>query len=162
MINYLKLLIKNINTGKKAWFPYPFDMDEIRKTLHLKDNEYKIINYNSSMPIYLRQFTTIGIIEEDYEKYLSLPDYIRNNIDEISDVVGDIEDIVDAITKNKVTLYPNCKNEYDLAREMLKQRNDIPNDVKGSINLNSYIYDTTMNSDIIKTPDGIIVIKYEE
>ena len=162
MIDYLKLLIKNINTSKKAWFPYPFDMDEIRKTLHLKDNEYKIINYNSSMPIYLRQFTTIGIIEEDYKKYLSLPKYIRNNINEISDVVGDIEDIVDAITKNKVKLYPNCKNEYNLAREMLKQRNDIPNDVKGSINLNSYLYDATMNSDIIKTPDGIIVIKYEE
>lgn len=76
MIDYLKLLIKNINTSKKAWFPYPFDMDEIRKTLHLKDNEYKIINYNSSMPIYLHQFTTIGIIEEDYKKYLSLPKYI--------------------------------------------------------------------------------------
>lgn len=162
MIDYLKLLIKNINTNKKAWFPYPFDMDEIRKTLHLKDNEYKIINYNSSMPIYLRQFTTIGIIEEDYKKYLSLPKYIRNNINEVSDVVGDIEDIVDAITKNKVKLYPNCKNEYDLARKMLKQRNDIPNDVKGSINLNSYLYDATMNSDIIKTPDGIIVIKYKE
>ena len=162
MIDYLKLLIKNINTGKKAWFPYPFDMDEIRKTLHLKDNEYKIINYNSSMPIYLRQFTTIGIIKEDYEKYLSLPDYIRNNINEVSDVVGDIEDIVNAVTKNEVTLYPNCKNEYNLAREILKQRSDIPNDVKGSINLNSYLYDTTMNSDIIKTPDGIIVIKYEE
>ena len=114
------------------------------------------------MPIYLHQFTTIGIIKEDYKKYLSLPKYIRNNINEVSDVVGDIEDIVDAITKNKVKLYPNCKNEYDLAREMLKQRNDIPNDVKGSINLNSYLYDTTMNSDIIKTPNGIIVIKYEE
>ena len=137
-------------------------MDEIRKTLHLKDNEYKIINYNSSMPIYLRQSTTIGIIKEDYEKYLSLPDYIRNNINEVSNIIGDIEDIIDAITKNEVTLYPNCKNEYDLAREILKQRSDIPNDVKGSINLNSYLYDTTMNSDIIKTPNGIIVIKYEE
>lgn len=162
MIDYLKLLIKNINTGKKAWFPYPFDMDRIKETLRLKDNEYKIINYNSSMPIHLRQFTTIGIIKEDYEKYLTLPDYIRNNINEISDVVGDIEDIVDAITKNEVRLYPSCKTEYDLTKEMLKQRSDIPNDVKGSINLNSYLYDTTMNSDIIKTPDGIIVIKYEE
>lgn len=162
MIDYLKLLIKNINTGKKAWFPYPFDMDEIRKTLHLKDNEYKIINYNSSMPIYLRQFTTIGIIKEDYKKYLSLPDYIKNNIHEISDVVGAIEDIVNAVTKNEVTLYPNCKNEYDLAREMLKQRSDIPDNIKESINLNSYLYDATMNSDIIKIPDGIIVIKYEE
>lgn len=162
MIDYLKLLIKNTHTNKKAWFPYPFDMNEIRKTLHLKDNEYKIINYNSSMPIYLRQFTTISIIKEDYEKYLTLPDYIRNNINEISDVVGDIEDIVNAVTKNEVTLYPNCKNEYDLARKMLKQRSDIPNDVKNSINLNSYLYDATMNSDIIKTSDGIIVIKYEE
>ena len=137
-------------------------MDKIRKTLRLKDNEYKIINYNSSMPIHLRQFTTIGTIAEDYEKYLSLPDYIRNNINEVSDVVGDIEDIIDAVTKNKVTLYPNCKNEYDLAREMLKQRSDIPDNIKGSINLNSYLYDATMNSDIVKTPDGIIIIKYEE
>lgn len=162
MIDYLKLLIRNPHTNEQLWFEYPFDMDEITKTLHIQGDAYTIIDYNSSMPIYLRQFTTIGIIKEDYEKYLSLPDYIKNNINEISDVVGDIEDIVDAITKNKVTLYPNCKNEYDLAREMLKQRNDIPNDVKGSINLNSYLYDTTMNSDIIKTPDGIIVIKYEE
>jgi len=81
MSDYLKLLIRNPDTNEQLWFEYPFDMDEIRKTLHIKGDGYTVIDSNSSAPVY--EYDSIESIVEDYNEYLLLPDYIKRNINKI-------------------------------------------------------------------------------
>lgn len=158
MIDYLKLLIRNPHTNEQLWFEYPFDMDEITKTLHIQGDEYTIIDSDSSMPIY--SYDNIECILEDYNDYILLPEYIKKNITPIVDVVDSIGDIFDAVNENRVELYTDCNDKYDLARKILEQRDDIPSDIIDYIDLDKYIYDATINSNIIETPDGVIEIKY--
>ena len=158
MSDYLKLLIRNPDTNEQLWFEYPFDMDEIRETLHIKGDGYTVIDSNSSAPVY--EYDSIESIVEDYNEYLLLPDYIKRNINKILDVIDGIGDIFNAINDNRVTLYENCKDKYDLARELLRERGDVPEDIIDYIDSDRYIYDVTINSNIIETPDGVIEIRY--
>lgn len=158
MSDYLRLLIRNPDTNEQLWFDYPFDIDEIRKLLHIKGDEYEIIDFDSSAPVY--NWDSIECIVEDYNEYLLLPDYIKRNINKILNTVDGINDIFNAVTEERVTLYENCKDKYDLARELLRQRGDVPDDIIDYIDYDKYIYDITMNSSIIETPDGVIEIRY--
>lgn len=158
MSDYLKLLIRNPDTNEQLWFEYPFDMDEIRKTLHIKGDSYTVIDSNSSAPVY--EYDNIESIVEDYNEYLLLPNFIKRNINKILDVVDGIGDIFNAVNEDRVTLYENCKDKYDLARKLLRQRGDVPDDIIDYIDSDRYIYDITINSNIIETPDGVIEIKY--
>jgi hypothetical protein len=158
MSDYLKLLIRNPDTNEQLWFEYPFDMDEIRETLHIKGDGYTVIDSNSSAPVY--EYDSIKSIVEDYNEYLLLPDYIKRNINKILDVVDGIGDIFNAVTEKRVAIYENCKDKYDLARELLRERGDVPEDIIDYIDSDRYIYDVTINSNIIETPDGVIEIRY--
>lgn len=158
MIDYLRLLIRNPHTNEQLWFEHPFDMDEITKTLHIQGDEYEIIDSDSSMPVY--SYNNIECIIEDYNDYLLLPDYIKKNITPIVEVVDSIGDVFNAVTENRVELHTDCKDKYNLARKLLEQRTDIPSDIIDYIDLDKYIYDATIDSDTIETPDGIIEIKY--
>lgn len=163
MNDYLKLLIENPSTGERLWFEHPFNINEIRKTLHINENsKYNVIDYDSSIPI--KEYYNIRDASDEFETYLSLPEYIQKNIEAILDVVDSIYDVSDAIYYDKITLYSNCKNKYDFAIETLKERGDMPEDLRTHIDADKYlqdiIQDITTNSDIIETPDGIIEIKH--
>lgn len=158
MIDYLKLLIRNPNTNEQLWFEYPFDMDEITKTLHIQGDAYTIIDSNSSMPVY--SYDNIECIVEDYNEYLLLPEYIKTNINKILGTVDGINDIFTAVNENRVNLYTGCDDKYDYARELLKSIHDVPDDIIDYIDLERYLDDVAMDTYIIETPDGIIEIKY--
>ena len=145
MNDYLKLQIKNPNTDKSLWFDYPFNIDNIKNTLHLSGSNYEIVNYKSSAPIIeYNTYDTIDEIVEDYNKYLSLPTHIQKNI-----------------TENAIAFYENCETNDDLAKEMLKQRGDVPNDIINCIDTEKYFKNTYIEDSIlIDTHDGIFEITY--
>ena len=158
MIDYLKLLIRNPNTNEQLWFPYPFNMDEITKTLHILGDEYTIIDSDSSMPVY--SYDNIECIVEDYNEYLLLPEYIKTNINKILGTVDGINDIFTAVNENRVNLYTGCDDKYDYARELLKSIHDVSDEAMNYIDFDKYLDDVAMDTYIIETPDGIIEIKY--
>ena len=158
MIDYLKLLIRNPNTNEQLWFEYPFDMDEITKTLHIQGDEYTIIDSDSSMPVY--SYDNIECIVEDYDEFVLLPEYIKTNINKILGTVDGINDIFTAVNENRVNLYTGCDDKYDYARELLKSIHDVSDEAMDYIDFDKYLDDVAMDTYIIETPDGIIEIKY--
>lgn len=158
MIDYLKLLIRNPNTNEQLWFEYPFDMDEITKTLHIQGDEYTIIDSDSSMPVY--SYDNIECIVEDYDEFILLPEYIKTNINKILGTVDGINDIFTAVNENRVNLYTGCDDKYDYARELLKSIHDVSDEAMNYIDFDKYLDDVAMDTYIIETPDGIIEIKY--
>lgn len=158
MIDYLKLLIRNPNTNEQLWFEYPFDMDEITKTLHIQGDEYTIIDSDSSMPVY--SYDNIECIVEDYDEFVLLPEYIKKNINAIATVTDGINDIFTAVNENRVNLYTGCDDKYDYARELLKSIHDVSDEAMDYIDFDKYLDDVAMDTYIIETPDGIIEIKY--
>lgn len=162
MNDYLKLQIKNPNTDKSLWFDYPFNIDNIKNTLHLSSSNYEIVNYKSSAPIIeYNIYDTIDEIVEDYNKYLSLPTHIQKNITAILDVVSDIDYVYNAVKENTIAFYENCETNDDLAKEMLKQRGDVPNDIINCIDTEKYFKNTYIEDSIlIDTHDGIFEITY--
>lgn len=158
MIDYLKLLIRNPHTNEQLWFEYPFDMDEITKTLHIQGDAYTIIDSNSSMPVY--SYDNIECIVEDYDEFVLLPEYIKTNINKILGTVDGINDIFTAVNENRVNLYTGCDDKYDYARELLKSIHDVPDEAMDYIDFDKYLDDVAMDTYIIETPDGIIEIKY--
>lgn len=158
MIDYLKLLIRNPNTNEQLWFEYPFDMDEITKTLHIQGDEYTIIDSDSSMPVY--SYDNIECIVEDYDEFVLLPEYIKKNINAIATVTDGVSDIFNAVNENRVNLYTGCDDKYDYARELLKSIHDVPDKAMDYIDFDKYLDDVAMDTYIIETPDGIIEIKY--
>lgn len=158
MIDYLKLLIRNPHTNEQLWFKYPFDMDEITKTLHILGDEYTIIDSDSSMPVY--SYDNIECIVEDYNEYLLLPEYIKTNINKILGTVDGIKYIFTAVNENRVNLYTGCDDKYDYARELLKSIYDVSDEAMDYIDFDKYLDDVAMDTYIIETPDGIIEIKY--
>lgn len=158
MIDYLKLLIRNPNTNEQLWFEYPFDMDEITKTLHIQGDEYEIIDSDSSMPVY--SYDNIECIVEDYDEFILLPEYIKTNINKILGTVDGINDIFTAVNESRVNLYTGCDDKYDYARELLKSIYGVPDEAMDYIDFDKYLDDVAMDTYIIETPDGIIEIKY--
>lgn len=158
MNDYLKLLIRNPNTNEQLWFDQPFNMDKIRKTLHIQGDRYEIINLNSSMPIYPYD-DNIEYLQKKYDKYVLLPEYIKKNINKILDIIDNIKDIFNAVTDNTISIYPNCKDKYDFARELLRTIDGVPDKLIDYIDLDRYLDDIDIDSHIIETPDGVIEIK---
>lgn len=157
MNNCLKLFIRNPNTNEQLWFSQPFNMNKIRETLHIQGDEYEIIDANSSMPIH--SYSNIEYIQETYDKYILLPEYIKNNIYGILTIIENIKDIFNAVIDNTISLYPNCKDKYDFARELLRTIDGVPDKLINYIDLNRYLDDIDVDSHIIETPDGVIEIK---
>ena len=158
---YITVYSEDLEDGETgAWFTLPFDYDKVEEILGI-DIQYE--NYTvqgDELPFDIDDDITVEELNDRYNMYEELPDYIKDNLDEIIGYFDTFEGLYDF--HEYIICYSGCESIAALVREYsdTERFGEIPVHLKDFIDYEAYIKTIDIASDFIETNNGVIEIPY--
>lgn len=141
-----------------GWFDLPVDAEEMKGKIGLNElyEEYAIHDYELPFPV--GEYTSIAEINDLYEKIEKLPDYVQENLSELTDYMT-IDEVIE--NADSLVFYPGITNMVDFAYYLVDELgllNDVPDVVRLYFDYETYARDLEIESRLIVTDNGIFEV----
>lgn len=140
-----------------AWFEPPIDYDEMAERIGLNEfyEEYAIHDYE--LPFEIGEYTPIEEVNRLCELVENLPDYIVNNLRELTGYFSSLEDLCEH--EDDIILWSGCNDMSDVAYAMVDEGCiEVPEHLRNYFDYEAYGRDLFFSGTFVETRDGVIEI----
>lgn len=139
------------------WFDLPIDYDDMAERIGLNERyeEYGIFD-TDDFPCEVGEWTSVEELNEMYEMFEELPDYVLDNLDEFIGIFGSLKNLVEHV--NDIILYSGCDTMGEVAEVLLEESgrlDEIPEDLQYYFDYEAYGRDLWIAGTFISTEKGM-------